>query len=165
MELTRETGLLGHDSWADGRLGRGAASTVLLNDYRLIEEFRGANIGARFATLRALAEEAATHFRLILPDALDRFRRLILLTHVPPFREACWHEGDISDDEFLRHFTCKVVGDVLMETMSQRPDRDLTVLCGHTHGAGTVEILPNLRVWTGGAAYGKPEVQRVIVAA
>ena len=80
---------------------------------------------------------------------------------MPPFREACWHEGRISDDDWLPHFTCKAVGDVLSEAMRARPDRQMTVLCGHTHGAGEAEILPNLRVSTGGAVYGEPEVQRV----
>ena len=38
----------------------------------------------------------------------------------------------------------------------------LTVLCGHTHGAGEVKILPNLLVKTGGAEYKKPELQNPI---
>ncbi len=38
----------------------------------------------------------------------------------------------------------------------------MTVLCGHTHGSGDAQILPNLRVLTGGAVYGRPGVQRVI---
>lgn len=33
---------------------------------------------------------------------------------------------------------------------------------GHTHGGGEADILPNLRVLTGGARYGNPTVQRVI---
>ncbi len=40
--------------------------------------------------------------------------------------------------------------------------RKLTVLCGHTHGAGMVQMLPNLRVYTGGARYGMPALQDVI---
>jgi Icc-related predicted phosphoesterase len=98
----------------------------------------------------------------VLKPALEAFPRVILLTHVPPFRESCWHEGRISSDDFLPHFTCKAVGDVLLEIVESRRDRELTVLCGHTHGRGEVEILPNLRVVTGGAEYGKPELQRVI---
>ena len=38
----------------------------------------------------------------------------------------------------------------------------MTVLCGHTHGSGEAQILPNLRVLTGGAVCGKPWVQRVL---
>jgi hypothetical protein len=38
----------------------------------------------------------------------------------------------------------------------------MTVLWGDTDGSGEAQILPNLRVLTGGAVYGKPCVQRVI---
>ena len=81
--------------------------------------------------------------------------------HVPPFRESCWHEGRVSDDEYLPHFSCKAVGEVLLRCMRARPDRKLTVLCGHTHGRGSVDMLPNLSVVTGGADYGRPAVQAV----
>jgi predicted MPP superfamily phosphohydrolase len=40
-------------------------------------------------------------------------------------------------------------------------DRKVTVLCGHTHGAGFAQVLPNLEVWTGGVQYGAPALQRV----
>ncbi len=46
--------------------------------------------------------------------------------------------------------------------MEAHPDREMTVLCGHTHGEGEAQILPNLKVLTGGAEYGKPKVQRVL---
>lgn len=77
----------------------------------------------------------------------------------------CWHQGQISDDDWLPHFTCKAVGDVLRGAMAGKPDRRLTVLCGHTHGEGMVLLMPNLRVLTGGAEYGQPKVQRVLEVA
>ncbi len=162
VELTARTGLMGHDAWADGRLGNGGASQVLLNDYFLIEELAGLSGAERFARLNALGDEAAGHVRRWLPEALRLYRNVLFLTHVPPFKSACWHEGQISDDEFLPHFTCKVVGDVLVDVMRAHPERDLTVLCGHTHGQGEAAILPNLHVKTGGAEYGQPRVQALI---
>ena len=48
-----------------------------------------------------------------------------------------------------------------MEIMGERPDHQLTVLCGHTHGAGETQVLPNVLAITGGAEYGRPVVQRV----
>ena len=35
-------------------------------------------------------------------------------------------------------------------------------LCGHTHGEGFAQILPNLVARTGGARYGDPVLQAVI---
>jgi len=162
VPLTDSTCLVGHDGWGDGRLGDYQGSGVQLNDWRLIEEFQVLGKQGRLSKLNALGDEAAAHFRAVLPEALKRFRHIIVLTHVPPFRESCWHEGAISDDNWLPHFTCKAVGDALREAMAAAPDRQMTVLCGHTHGSGEAQILPNLCVLTGGAVYGKPGVQRVI---
>jgi predicted MPP superfamily phosphohydrolase len=164
VALTEQTGLVGHDGWADGRLGDYARSKVELNDYRRIEELSGLDESDRLERLHALGDEAAAHFRAVLPEASERFRRLIVLTHVPPFREACWYRGRISYDDWLPHFSCKAVGEVLAEVMAVHPECEMTVLCGHTHSPGEVQILPNLRVFTGGAEYGRPAVQRILVA-
>jgi Icc protein len=162
VELTRDTALVGHDGWGDARIGNVDTTPIRLNDFVMIEELSGIPRETRRDRLRALGDEAAAYVRDILPRALEKFRKVIFLTHVPPFRETCWHEGAISDDDWLPYFTCQAVGNALLDAMRDRPDRDLTVLCGHTHGAGTAEILPNLRVWTGGADYGAPLIERVL---
>jgi predicted phosphodiesterase len=163
VEITKATGLIGHDSWADGRLGNGSASQVELNDYFLIKELTGLSRQRRFMELAKLGDQAAEYFRKLLPQACARFKNIILLTHVPPFREACWHEGKISDDEFLPHFACKAVGDVLVSVMTEHPECQLTVLCGHTHSSGVANILPNLSVNTGSAEYGRPRLQELMI--
>jgi hypothetical protein len=81
---------------------------------------------------------------------------------VPPLRDACWHEGQISNDEWLPHFTCKAMGDVILEIMRATPQRKLTVYCGHTHSSGICQPLPNVTVHTGIAKYGMPTVQEII---
>lgn len=160
--LSAHTALIGHDSWSDGRLGNHASSPVLLNDFFLIEELVGLEHGPRLLKLNALGDEAAAFFERLLPQALDRYENVILLTHVPPFEAACWHEGRISGADYLPYFSCKAVGDVLTQCMQDRPERRLTVLCGHTHGEGVAQILPNLVVMTGGAEYGRPTLQPLI---
>ncbi len=162
IELTPTTGLVGHDGWADGRLGDFANSDVYLNDYLLIREIVGRDKQLLGPRLRQLGDEAAAHFRAVLPAALAKYQRLLVVTHVPPYREACWHEGRLSNDNWLPHFSCKAVGDVLREFMLANSGRQMTVLCGHTHGQGEAQILDNLKVLTGGAEYGQPAVQRVL---
>jgi Icc-related predicted phosphoesterase len=163
VQLTHETGLVGHDGWADGRLGDYARSGMELNDYVLIAELAGLDRAKRLAAMSALGDQAAAHLRACVPRALERYRHLVVLTHVPPFREACWHEGRISDDNALPHFACKAMGDVILEIMRAHPTHTMTVLCGHTHSAGVAQILPNLLVKTGAAAYGQPQLQEVLV--
>jgi len=162
IEIAAGTGLLGHDGWADGRLGDYDRSPVVLNDFHFIRELRGLGSAARLALLQRLAGEAAAHLGGLLPEALERFRQLIVLTHVPPFDSAAWHEGRMCGPHYLPFFASKAVGDVLREAMLRRPDREMLVLCGHTHGGGVSEILPNLRVRTGGAEYMRPEIQEVM---
>jgi hypothetical protein len=159
IELAPGTGLVGHDGWADGRLGDYRRSPVLLNDYRLIDDFIGLDPLRRLALLNQLGDEAAEYFQRTLPEALGRWKRLIVLTHVPPFAEAAWHMGRRSDDNWLPHFSCRAVGDVLLETARSHTDCDIRVLCGHTHSGGEVDILPNLRITTGSARYGEPGIQ------
>ena len=93
--------------------------------------------------------------------AAERRKRVFIATHVPPFRDASWHEGRISDDHWLPHFTCAAVGDALLAGADAFTDVGFTVLCGHTHGEGYVRMGPNLEVFTGGAVYGDPVLQRV----
>jgi 3',5'-cyclic AMP phosphodiesterase CpdA len=163
VELTENSCLIGHDAWGDGLIGDYAGSRVMLNDYLLIEELTGLDQETRLRKLNALGAEAADYLGSLLPDALARYRNVLALLHVPPFREACWHEGRISDEDWLPHFTCKAVGDLLRDAMRARPDRQMRVLCGHTHGAGEARILPNLDVKTGGAEYGRPGLQELLI--
>ena len=161
IELTPDTALIGHDGWGDARVGDFDNSTVELNDYRLIKELSGIDKQTRKEVLRSLGDHAASYVRRALPEALERYQHVWFLTHVPPWREACWHEGRHSDDNWTPHFACGAGGEALREIMAEHPDRQLTVLCGHTHGKGETQVLSNLLAITGGAEYGRPKVQRV----
>jgi len=154
--LGGETAMVGHDGWADGRFGDFAHSQVVLNDYLRIDDLAGLSPTARLDRLHKLGDEAAAYFRRLLPQALDRCKNVVVATHVPPFREACWQEGRVSDDQHLPHFACAAVGEVLSQAMRPRPEQRMLVLCGHTHARAIARILPNLVVKTGGAIYGQP---------
>jgi predicted phosphohydrolase len=162
VPLGADVALVGVDGWADGRLGDYVRSPVMLNDYVLIAELAGLTRADRLTRLHALGDGEAARLAGPLAEALARYPRVIVGTHVPPFKEACWHEGKISNDDWLPHFSSRAVGEVLRRAALDRPDRRIRVLCGHTHGGGTAEILPNLKVITGAAEYGEPRVQGVI---
>ena len=53
------------------------------------------------------------------------------------------------------------MGDAVLDVMRFAPDRELTVLCGHTHGCGETRPLSNVLILTGKAQYGHPEIQRI----
>jgi hypothetical protein len=162
VALTPGVALVGHDGWADARLGDYERSLVMMNDYKLIAELAAHGKRDRWPILQALGDEAAAHIRTVLPKALERYPHVLLATHIPPLREACWHEGRLSDDEWAPHFTCKAMGDAILEIMRDYPQQKLTVFCGHTHSPGQCRPLANVEILTGGAKYGLPAIQRIL---
>jgi Icc-related predicted phosphoesterase len=153
VSLTPTTCLIGHDGWGDGRLGSGSQSAVLLGDHFLIEDLSGLPRNDLYGKLNALGDECANHLRSLLPVALERSQEVIVLTHVPPFREACLYEGRISSNDYLPHFSCAAAGEVLRAFAVQYPHRQITVLCGHTHNPCDVAIGSNIRVLVGESAH------------
>lgn len=57
------------------------------------------------------------------------------------------------------------MGEVPIESMRSRPDPELLVPCGHTPGAGVVEVPPTLELRTGGAAHGRLMIRMLLITA
>ena len=161
FKLTDDVALIGHDGWADGQFGNYDTTTVELNDFQLIRELRIYSRVERLQKMKQLADEAAEHFRRVLPETAWA-KHIIVVTHVPPWKEAAWHGGKHSELDWLPFFSSKVIGEVLAGYMNEHLDQKMTVLCGHTHGGGKAQILPNLLCLTGKADYGQPRLQKVI---
>ncbi|HEV8051863.1 MAG TPA: metallophosphoesterase [Parachlamydiaceae bacterium] len=162
IELSEQTALIGHDGWSDAYAGDFIKSDVMLNDYFLIDELKRLTHEERFLKLHELGEEAAVSVNKLLLTALEKYDRVILLIHVPPFVEACLYEGHPADDNWIPHFVNIATGKVLEAIMKTKPEKELLVLCGHTHWGQDIQILPNLRVVTGHSELGIPNVQGII---
>jgi len=175
VRLGPSTTLVGCDGVGDARAGDALGSPVELNDFRFIEELaflprpalrdRLQELGRREASTldAALGAAVAQASHEIGPSG--RGRTVIIATHVPPFPEACWHDGHQSDDDWQPFFTCVATGEVLRRHARANPAVTFTVLCGHTHSDGVCLPEPNLTVRTGGAVYGAPEVLAVLAVA
>lgn len=161
VPLADDLALVGVDGWGDARLGDVRGTGVWLNDFRMIAELRHLFRDALISRLNAFGDAEAQSLAPRLERALARYANVVVATHVPPFAEACWHEGRISDPDWLPYFTCKAVGDVLLDAADRHPHRHLVVLCGHTHGQGTARLRPNLVVHTGPATYGSPAFRAI----
>jgi len=152
--------LVGVDGWGDARHGDPERSPIKLNDFQLIGDLRGGSHTRLIETLREMGDREAEQARRVLEDALGSDPSAILFaTHVPPFRAACVYDGQPADDDWAPYFTCKAVGDVLVEFATAHPEVRMTVLCGHSHAAAQVQVLPNLEVRAGAAEYGAPRVE------
>lgn len=189
IPIGTDTVLVGTGGWADGRYGRYATSQVVLNDHIHIKDF--ARLGYENETLVGAAarhlgipwsappglgqrrerilglmtrigDSAAAYVELVLLRALAGVGTAILLTHVPPFAEACLHKGRPQDASYLPHFSCRILGETLLRIAERFRDKKLIVLCGHTHERTRVKIRHNLEVRVGAAEYQKPELQEFV---
>ena len=167
VQLTERTVLLGIDGWGDARCGD-LGSSVSLNDWLLIDDFEPVRYdrAKRIQLLNDLGTTEAFHLGELLARA-PASDALVVLTHVPPFPEACVYEDEPSSPAWLPWFTCIATGEVLAEYARAHPQKQITVLCGHSHGIGSVRPEPNLEVRTGGWPrgvddYGNPVVQATL---
>jgi len=166
IELTPSTALVGHRGWCDGTSGAGVKTKVHLNDELYIGDLVQVNINRAprsklFSKLKSLATEASDYFKTILPEALEKYDTVYLVTHVPPYVEASLYENKPSSPEFSPWFSCPIVGETLTKIMLDYPTKNLVVLCGHTHHVAEYSPLPNIKVHVAHAEYGKPEIKKV----
>lgn len=162
IQLSPRWTLIGDDCPADSRSGDVDRSPVQMNDFHLIEEFRGLWAADRNAVLRQLGSEAASRLGRQLACAAKMTSSILVLTHVPPLREACWHEGQATDDDWAPFFVCQAAGDCLVQFAAENPGTRVLVLCGHTHSGGIAKITENLEIRTGGALYGEPQITEML---
>lgn len=162
VELSKKTALIGHEGWYDGRNGDFWGTDYHLSDFLLIEDLVALEPAELLIKLHELGDRATNYFRMVLPQALEKHNTVYLLTHVSPFVETSFYNRGISDKYGLPFFSCKALGDYLLEEMKQNPDKQLVVLCGHTHTGGEKDILPNLHVKVATARYGQPKVEEIV---
>lgn len=166
-DLGNQTILLGEDCWADGRYGDYTNSRVTLNDSRMIIDLFQSNILGKYQLLekmQQLADQDAQHLNIKLLNAIKNHcpKKVIILIHVPPFKEVCLHKGKISNDDFLPFFSSKITGDVLTQIAQANKEIQFLVLCGHTHSKAYWQPYENLIIKAGTAEYTKPEIQEII---
>jgi len=165
--LTNDTILLGQDGWADGRLGDYQNSKVALNDSHMIDDLLQKNILGKshlLEKMQQLADADAIALQNDLTQAISRHpKKIIVLMHMPPFKEVCFPKIQASNEDCLPYFSSKAMGDMLMPVASNNPTIDFLVLCGHTHNENYYQPTANLTIKTGGAKNYQPTIQEIII--
>ena len=166
QQLPHNTILLGQDGWADGRLGDYQNSTVSLNDSRMIADLFQEKMLGRQQLLQKMQELADLDANALKNDLAEAVKQqpqmIIVLTHVPPFKEASQHMGQISDDHYLPYFSSKTMGELLLSFAQANPSIEFLVLCGHTHSKALYQPCSNLIIKAGTAEYYQPAIQEII---
>ena len=151
LQLAEGVYLCGSGGWGDASAGCADAAGMELNDEHLIAELRTGNLTAR---LRELGNESAKHLQQQLAAVPEGASCVIVLTHVPPWPEATWHEGRRSDALALPRFCWQAGGNVISQAAERMPQTRFMILCGHTHSDG-IWKKGNMTCHTAGSAYGR----------
>ncbi len=155
IPLNETTALIGVEGWGDGRNGTLNMSEGFTRDLLSIEDYKGLDRIEIGKLLNKIGEKYAANLRPKLLEAVKSYKNVILVTHVPPFVEACFDRRLQIIEEFKQPFyTCKAIGDMLLDVMNANPMCDMTVLCGHLHETADVKILENLRIKVKESGYG-----------
>ena len=161
-EMINDIPIIGHEGWYDCYYGR--TGSILLHDFDYIKDISRVYSTRVFQLMidkfRDVAMESANHFKFSLDLIYELYDQAILVTHVPPFPEVAFYNGNKCSTEWLPYMVSKISGDMLFSIMNQYKDKQLLVLCGHTHGAGEAQILPNLKVMAAESVFKFPKVYK-----
>jgi predicted phosphohydrolase len=156
------TAIVGNCGWYDARYGN-SRSRVHLNDFRFIVELTPGQFNRDLLVQLCdnRAKRLANELKNQMREAVKQSDNIIVATHVPPYAEACWHKGEVSDAEWLPWFTSYATGQAIDEVAEENTDKKFVVLCGHSHGSGIYER-GNITVYTGASEYLDPGVSGLI---
>lgn len=150
IELAPGVALVGHDGWADARLG--VYDSSIMNDAKHAKDFVSKSERERREIAGRLGDAAAAHLRRQLAAVPDGCHLALVATHVPPFQGS--HP---TGDAWLAQMVCVAAGEAILEAAQAAPSREFVVLCGHTHRPDEFKPRPNLRVNVGHAQRDQPE--------
>ena len=162
IELGVTTALIGIGGWADGLGGLGPETPRRVADFEYINDLSTlANDYERFSWMRNFANRDAAQLKIVLEEAMAKYAKVIVATHVPPFEEAAWYEGTPSEPDYQPFFSSPTMGKMLLEAAREHPEQTVDVYCGHTHGKG-IYTIANITVFTGDAEYREPKINGII---
>jgi len=162
VQLTDKVALVGHDGWYDGGFGNPYLGFTL-PEFKVVRDFIGMDLNNILRIMSRRATQAAYYLIDIIGEAFLRGnQKVVVATHVPPFKEVSLYDRKPSPEHSLPFFSSKVIGEALKSIAESWPDRELLVLCGHTHWQAQM-TLGNITVKVGKAVYRCPQIAEVLV--
>lgn len=161
-DAATKTLFVGSDGWYDGEYSPFLETTVQMNDYYIVEELnliRIKSVPALREECKRLSSVAASQVRSDIEFGIAAYspEKIIILTHVPPFRELSTHKGKVSNETWLPCFSSKFFGDMILETAQKNTGIKFHLFCGHSHDRAEYQPLDNLVCLTGPSEYSRPE--------
>jgi predicted phosphohydrolase len=153
--------LCGCDGWYDGRNGK--IDRYLMNDFLLIDEFKlqiaMPNDDWYLSMMKIRAKQQVEILTKQLQNTSDK---VIIATHIPPYPESARYKKQKSSRDFLPFYTSWITGNVIDQFAKQNPNKQIVVLCGHSHCEYTYKRFDNLVIHTAFAEYRDPQLAGLI---
>jgi len=154
VPLNEETAVIGHDGWysADGNV----EFLKYTFDWFMIKDFKKlSSMKERIEKFKELAYQSAQYLSTILETAINQYKTVYLLSHMPPWREAHRAKGWISDAFYEPYNTNNILGEKLEKVMAKHKKRRLIVFSGHTHLSQTIYPARNIECRVGKGSYNR----------
>lgn len=144
IDLKNDIGVIGEDGWYDGRLGNPIYlgynfDWIMISNFQKLKTFE-----EKYAYGKQLADEATTRLKTKLEKALEKYKTIYILTHMPPWPEATRALGTEMEDFWLPYNTNLGMGKMIEETMKNRDNQNVIVLAGHVHLPSIVHVAHNI---------------------
>jgi predicted phosphohydrolase len=163
--------VVGHDGWYDALNGDAARSDIIMNDWLKIDDFSLAiknsyagkvlDKSAIIHVSRLICAASVKHIAEGIKSAVrDKHDRIVVVTHVPPFKESYNSDKYKNSDSssVLPWYTSRTMGDTLLAAAKAYPNVNFTILSGHAHSHYDEYLLNNLNVRVGKSSYGSPQI-------
>lgn len=162
IPLNEEVCVIGHGSWYDARIGNPEYIKYTF-DWRLIDEFKQlSSIKDVIEKCRALADESADILCGRLEQALETYKVVYALLHIPPFREAHRAKGFISEKFYEPYNINFGLGQRLEKVMEKHKKRYLHCLAGHCHMPVSIQVSRSIECRVGKGSYHKISEEEII---
>ena len=151
LSLNHKTGIIGECGWYCGSIGNIEHLKYTL-DWIFIKDFRELpNMEARLAKFKEIAERDTNIICDKLRIAFETYKKVYLLTHFPPFKEANKYAGSFSEGFWEPYNSNIIMGQKLKALMKEYKKKRLIILAGHSHTNIIANIKKNIQCNVGAA--------------
>ena len=96
-------------------------------------------------------QDLATFQRNVQNAIVQGAKRIVILTHVPPFMTDCWYKGEVTSLKNAPHFSSSQSATLFLDLANEHPNVTFIVYCGHTHNSSS-QAYPNITALGGSPA-------------
>lgn len=154
VPLSDEVALIGVEGWYDAQLGN-PNYLKYTPDWILTKDFNKlSTMTMRIDAFKELSRQSCLLLENKLEKALEQdFKKVYILTHFPPWKEATRDEGTFLEPLYLPYNVNLALGQAIEKVMKDRNKRSVMVLAGHTHNDCWIHVSRNIECKVNKAKY------------